>query len=182
MGRVKLGMPVEIVAEDGSTLRSKITFVSPRLDPTNQLLLVKAAVPSGDPRFRNMQVVPSRVVWRQVDAIQIPVLAVSRQSSAIFAFTVGKKGDQTVAQQKVIKTSNIVGNNYVVQSGLNPGDQVIVTSVNLLADGMPVQPLPPQPQNAPAAAQSAGAPGAGSPTPGGGRPAGQPMTNAQGTR
>ena len=167
---IKAGTPVDVVADDNSVLHTKITFVSPRVDPTNQLLLVKAAVPSGDPRFRNEQVVHTRVIWGTADAVLVPVLDVSRQSNAIFAFVVGKddKG-QDVAQQRPLQTSGIQGNDYAVTGGVKPGEQLIVSAVQLLADGMPVKPMqgpPPGSQQqgtAAQAAQGSAANGGGSP-------------------
>jgi RND family efflux transporter MFP subunit len=155
---VKIGTPVILVAEDGTEVQSKITFVSPRMDPQSQLLLVKAAVPAGDARFRNQQTVHTRVVWRQYQAPLVPVIDVSRQSNAVFAFVVGKndKG-QDIAQQRALQTSGIQGNDYVVKDGVKPGEQLITTSVQLLADGMPVKPVQPPPQGgAPAPAGTAG--------------------------
>jgi multidrug efflux pump subunit AcrA (membrane-fusion protein) len=34
-----------------------------------------------------------------------------------------------------------VGNDYVVTSGLNPGDKVIVSGIQFLIDGVPVHPI-----------------------------------------
>ncbi len=44
---VKLGTPVDLQTEDGKLVHTKITFISPRIDQANQLLLVKAAIPLG---------------------------------------------------------------------------------------------------------------------------------------
>ncbi|MEO8726908.1 MAG: efflux RND transporter periplasmic adaptor subunit, partial [Acidobacteriaceae bacterium] len=187
---VKLGTPVQILTDDGTPVDTKITFVSPRVDPASQLLLVKAAVPAGDKRFRNMQVVHTRIIWKQIQAVLVPVLSVSRQSNAIFAFVVGKndKG-QDIADQVSLTTSSIQGNDYVVEGGLKPGDQLIVSGVNLLAQGVPVKPLagaPPGQTNA-AAAAAAGSPSVPETKAKSGRAATAPggakgTTNAQGTR
>jgi hypothetical protein len=40
----------------------------------------------------------------------------------------------------VIEVGDLIGNDYVVLSGINAGDKIIVTSVQMLADGMPVVP------------------------------------------
>jgi len=46
----------------------------------------------------------------------------------------------TIAKQKRIETGDINGNDYVVLSGLNPGEKLITTGVQTLVDGMPVKP------------------------------------------
>ena len=149
---VKLGTPVQLISDDGTKIDTKVTFISPRVDTANQLLLLKAAVPSAVDHFRNQQVVHARVVWKQIDAPVVPVLDVTRQSSQLFAFVVGKKGDQPIAEQRTLQTGELIDNKYVVKSGLAPGDQLIVSGLQMLADGMPVKPMPAPPAGAPGAA------------------------------
>lgn len=143
---VKPGTPVDLQAEDGALVRTKVTFISPRIDPANQLLLVKAAVPPGEGRFRNQQTIHTRIIWKQTDSPTVPLLAVSRQSNQIFAFIVGQKDGKDVAEQRSLQTSGVSGNSYVVTGGVKPGDQLIVSGVQLLADGAPVKPMPAPPQ------------------------------------
>ena len=147
-GSVKAGMPVELTTDDGNTVATTVSFVSPRVDPASQLLLVKANVPNTNGRFRNDQLIHARVIWRSVGRPMLPVTAVSRIGGATFAFVVGSNNGQTVAQQRNVKLGDIVGNNYEVLSGINAGEKVIVTSVNMLADGAPVVPEAAQPGDA----------------------------------
>jgi multidrug efflux pump subunit AcrA (membrane-fusion protein) len=58
----------------------------------------------------------------------------------VFAFVAEKSGNGYAAQQKPITTGGIEGNDYVVQSGLQPGESLIATGVQNLIDGMPVKP------------------------------------------
>jgi RND family efflux transporter MFP subunit len=141
-GAVHLGQPVEIVAEDGKPpVRTKVTFVSPRVDTDNQLLLIKAGVPNQDHRFRNEQVVHARVQWQENEVPVIPVTAVSRMGGQIFAFIAEGQPGKMVARQRSIKVGELVGNDYAVLEGIKAGDRVIVSGTQMLADGMPVQPL-----------------------------------------
>ncbi len=39
---------------------------------------------------------------------------------------------------RIIEVGDLVGNNYVVLEGIKPGDKIIVSGVQMLADGMPV--------------------------------------------
>lgn len=138
---VKIGTPVQIVDDTGKQLTdTKVSFVSPRIDPQTQLLLVKADVPNGDQRFRNEQLVHARVIYQQIDKPMIPVTAVSRLAGQTFAFVAESDGTHTVARQKVIRLGEIVGNNYVILDGIKPGEQIITSGVQMLADGMPVTP------------------------------------------
>ncbi len=139
---VRQGMPVELIGDDGQVMtRTTASFISPRVDSATQLLLIKAIIPNQDHRFRNEQIVHARVVWQQVDRPLIPVTAVSRVSGQMFAFVVDDSGKPVVARQRGILLGDIVGNDYVVLNGVKPGDRVIISGVEMLADGMPVKPM-----------------------------------------
>ena len=48
-----------------------------------------------------------------------------------------------MAHRTSVVLGDTVGNNYSIVSGLNAGDQVIVSGTQFLVDGMPVMPLTP---------------------------------------
>jgi RND family efflux transporter MFP subunit len=138
---VKLGTPVDMVDDSGKvTLKTKITFVSPRVDPQTQLLLVKANVPNANGQFRNDQLVHVRVVYSQEQRILVPVTAVTRLSGQPFVYVAEKNGNQTVAKQRAVTLGDVYGNDYVVLSGIKPGETMIVTGTQMLGDGAPVAP------------------------------------------
>jgi RND family efflux transporter MFP subunit len=138
---LRMGLPVDIVDDAGKTLaRTRISFISPHVDTDSQTLLVKTQVPNPEHKFRNAQQVHARVVWSERNAPVIPVTAVSRLSGKLFAFVAEGQGQQAVARQRVIQVGDLVGNDYVVLDGIRPGDKIIVTNVQMLADGMPVVP------------------------------------------
>lgn len=139
-GSLRMGQPVDIVDDEGKTLRTRITFISPHVDTDSQTLLVKTQLSNPDRRFRNAQQVHARVVWSERNTPVIPVTAVSRLSGKMFAFVAEGQGQQAVARQRVIQVGDLVGNDYVVLDGIKPGDKVIVTSVQMMVDGMPVIP------------------------------------------
>ncbi|MGH9570422.1 MAG: efflux RND transporter periplasmic adaptor subunit, partial [Candidatus Angelobacter sp.] len=135
------GMPVELLDDQGNpVVRAKIFFISPRVDTDSQTLLVKAQVPNLNMRFRNAQQVHARIIWSERPVPVVPVTAVSRLSGKIFAFVAEGQGQQAVARQRVIEVGDLVGNDYTVLSGIKPGDKIIVSNVQMLADGMPVIP------------------------------------------
>lgn len=137
--QVRMGMPVDILDDSGKPVaRTRVSFVSPRVDTDSQTLLVKTQVPNPGQKFRNDQQVHSRVVWSEQKKPVIPLTAVSRMSGKMFAFVAEGQGQQAVARQRLIQTGDMIGNDYVVLDGIQPGDKVIVTGVQMLADGMPV--------------------------------------------
>jgi len=140
-GALHMGMPVDLVDDEGKpAARTRISFISPHVDTDSQTLLVKTQVPNADHRFRNAQQVHARVVWSERQAPVIPLVAVTRLSGKLFAFVAEGQGQQAVARQRVIQVGDLVGNDYVVLDGIKAGDRVIVSNVQMLADGMPVVP------------------------------------------
>jgi RND family efflux transporter MFP subunit len=140
-GALRMGMPVDIVDDESKPpVRTRISFISPHVDTDSQTLLIKTQLPNADKKFRNAQQVHARVVWSEHNAPVIPVTAVSRLSGKMFAFVAENQGQQSVARQRVIQVGDLIGNDYVVLDGLKAGDKIIVTSTQMLVDGMPVVP------------------------------------------
>ncbi|HLZ00015.1 MAG TPA: efflux RND transporter periplasmic adaptor subunit [Candidatus Angelobacter sp.] len=137
---VHLNLPLELMDDNGKTvLRAPVFFVSPEVDTASQTLLLKARIPSAK-GFRNDQQVHARVIWAEKKSPLIPLTAVSRLSGKVFAFVAEGQGQQTVARQRLIRVGDVIGNDYVVLEGIQPGDRIIVSGVQILADGMPVAP------------------------------------------
>jgi RND family efflux transporter MFP subunit len=137
---VRTGLPVQIVDARGQVLAESTTdFVSPQVDDKTQSILVKAAIPS-DKDFRTEQFVRARVVWRSQPGLTIPAVAVTRINGQYFAFVAEAQGNGFVARQRTVKVGELVGNDYVVEAGLAVGDRLIVSGVQKIGDGAPVQP------------------------------------------
>jgi RND family efflux transporter MFP subunit len=137
---VKIGTPVEILDAGGKTLaQSRVRFISPEVDNQTQTVLVKAAIESTS-TLRTGEFIRARVVWGTHDGPTIPVLAVTRISGQYFGFVAEEKDGSLVARQRPLSVGQIVGNDYVVRDGIKPGDRIIVSGTQFLADGVPVSP------------------------------------------
>ena len=142
--QLKLGLPVRLVDDRGQILATnKLTFISPNVDTATQSVLAKAALVDGRGQFRSDQFVRARIVWTTAPGLTIPVTAVTRINAQFFAFVAEKSGEGMQAKQKPVQLGEIVGNDYVVQSGLEPGEQLIVSGLQKIRDGAPVMPAPP---------------------------------------
>jgi RND family efflux transporter MFP subunit len=139
--QLRLGLPLRLLDADGNTVATNpLTFVAPRVDDATQTVLVKALLREAPPAVRVLQFVRSRIVWREVQGLKAPVTAVTRISGQYFCF-VAEKGAQggLVARQKPIDVGQVVGNDYVVTRGLQAGEQLIVSGIQKIGDGAPVQ-------------------------------------------
>jgi RND family efflux transporter MFP subunit len=139
---IRMGLPVQIVTSSGEPVeKTKINFVSPQVDNALQGVLVKAPIHASLDRFRNSQLVKARVVWSTAPAPTVPVLAVTRIGGQPFVYVVGSSDKGTVAKQRAVTLGDTVGNDYAVNDGLKPGDQVIVSGTQFLIDGALIKPI-----------------------------------------
>jgi RND family efflux transporter MFP subunit len=152
---LRMGLPLQLVDRDGQKLAdTTVTFISPRVDPETQAVLVKGLLRNPG-QLRSQQFVRVRVVWATRPGLTIPVLSVVRFSGQPFVFVAEEQKGKLVARQRPVKLGPIVGDAYSVVDGVKPGDRVVVSGVQKLADGAPIAAGPP-----PGAPGGPGAPGA----------------------
>jgi RND family efflux transporter MFP subunit len=150
---LKMGLPVRILDEKGQVVATnRVTFISPTVEDATQTVLAKAALAEGRGQFRADQFVRVRVIWRTDPGLTVPVTAVTRINAQYFVYIVEKNGEQTVARQRSVQLGDMIGNDYVVISGLKPGEQLIVSGIQKIGDGAPVMVGPPPAAPAPAKA------------------------------
>jgi RND family efflux transporter MFP subunit len=149
---LKVGLPMEILnSEEQPLAKSAVSFVSPHVDDQTQTVLVKGQVHNPDGTLRASQFVRARIIWKVTDGLLIPVTAVLRINGQFFAFVADNSGGKLVARQRPVKVGDIVGDSYVVLDGLKPGDRVVVSGAQRLADGAPITDAPPPAPASPAA-------------------------------
>jgi RND family efflux transporter MFP subunit len=141
---LKPGLPVRIMDDAGKPIAaSELNFISPSVDAATQSVLVKAPIASNAP-FRIDQFVRTHVIWSNAPALTVPLVAVTRINGQYFVFVAEKGQDgMTVARQRAVQFGPVVGNDYVVLSGLKEGEQLIVSGIQKIGDGMPVTTAPP---------------------------------------
>src|SRR6266850_2053606 len=86
------------------------------------------------------QYVRARIVWSNAPAIAVPVVAVNRISGQYFVFVAEQGQGGIVARQKPITVGDLIGDSYIVRSGIKEGEKVIVSNIQKLQDGVPVKP------------------------------------------
>src|SRR6185312_292673 len=117
------------------------SFISPQVDNQTQTILVKGNIDNSSQRLRTQQFVQVRITWGTRQAALVPVLSVLHQGGRDFVFVAAPRGQGFYAHQIPVELGAIQGNEYEVKSGLKPGDKVIVSTTQILAEGMPVMPM-----------------------------------------
>jgi membrane fusion protein, multidrug efflux system len=163
---------VTLVLEDGRVYpeTGKLQFSDVSVDQGTGSVTVRAIFPNKDRVLLPGMFVRARIEEGVNDrAIVVPQIGVTHdQKGQAVALVIGQ-GDKVELRSLV--TSGTFGSNWVVDSGLNPGDRVIVNGVEKAKPGMTVKPvaaqLPAQPASdaqasgaASAAPAASGAPGA----------------------
>jgi multidrug efflux pump subunit AcrA (membrane-fusion protein) len=138
---LKIGMPIELTDSNDKLLgEARVIFVAENVDDQTQSVLVKAIYPNTDGHLRSNQTVGSHVVWSKKPGLLVPTFAVAHISGQDFVFTAEKSAKGLIARQKAVDLGSIHTNSYLVKSGLNAGDQVVVSGVQNLSDGAAIAP------------------------------------------
>lgn len=159
--------PLEVLDSQGKVLiSSPLFFVAPQADPRTQLVEVKAAF-RNTVGLRPSELVRARIVYSKRQALQLPALAVVRQSGQPFALVVTEKEGKTIVERRPVKLGALGEMAYVVEGGLKEGELVAVTSLQALRHGAPVKvksaPVPtPTPTRAAQASEGGGGSAGGS--------------------
>lgn len=140
--QVKLGTVVELINLEGQSMaRSEVASISPQVVGIKQSILVKARFDNAKGQFRPGQLVRARLLWNQRPGILIPTSAVIRAAGRTLVFVAQPKKDaHLVARQKHVELSDIQGTHYLVISGLQPGEKLIISGVADLFDGASITP------------------------------------------
>lgn len=154
-------LPVDIVLEDGTpfTHKGTLEFSEVSVDPSTGSYSLRVRVDNPD------QVLMPGMFVRAVlgsgvrpDGLLVPMQGIARDPKGdTSAMVVDAKG---TVEQRPVKVSRTIGDKWLVEDGLKPGDKVIVEGLQKIGPGMPVQATekgaePAKPAAAPATAPTA---------------------------
>jgi RND family efflux transporter MFP subunit len=139
--RLTPGLPVRILAEDGTVAATeRLYFVANSVDNT-QTVLAKAALGTSAARFRADQFIRARVVWSETPGLLVPLTSVTRVGGQFFVFIAqAGEGGGLVARMRPVTLGAVIGNHYVVTGGLSAGDRLVAAGVQKIGDGAPIMP------------------------------------------
>jgi membrane fusion protein (multidrug efflux system) len=148
-------LDVQLVLSSGAvyTRKGRLNFVAPSLDSATGTQEFRAEFANPDRVLVPGQFVRVRLSgFTRPNALAVPQRAVQQGLGRQFVYVVSV-GDTATARD--VKPGPWSGDLWIIDSGLSPGDRVIVDGVQKVAPGRPVRPVP-----LAAAAVAPGAPGA----------------------
>ena len=130
---------MELTLANGTTFPflGKSNFASPNLDERTGTMLVRAYFPNPDKSLKPGEFV--RVTAKgavRPDSLFVPQGAVLESKSGSIVYTLNEKDE---AQMQPVQVGDWYGNSWVIQSGLRPGDRVIIDGVNKVQPGTKVK-------------------------------------------
>ena len=132
---------VQVTLSDGSTFPTlgRIGYVDPVVDPATGTQQFRAEFANSEHVLLPGQFVRVKLQGLVRDsAIVIPQRAVQQQLGRQSVYVVGK-GDTVLARE--VKGAGWSGNGWLIESGLQPGDRVVVDGVQKIGPGMVVHPV-----------------------------------------
>ena len=102
-------------------------------------MLVKGTCTNPDGALRASQFVRARIVWKTADGLVVPVTAVLRINGQYFAFVAERRGRQARRRSSArSRSGRSSATTTPVLDGIKPGERVVVSGAQKLADGAPI--------------------------------------------
>ena len=145
------GFRVQVLAADGTSLANggRLQFSEPLVNAATGTVRSQAELPNGDGRLKPGQFVRVRLLGAtRPDVVQVPQRAVLEGPQGKFVYVLAPS-DKPELKGALVATSRPVqagewvdlqdGKGWVIHSGLQPGDRVIVDGLMRIGPGAPVQ-------------------------------------------
>lgn len=133
---------VELVLEDGTVypLPGKLLFADMAVDSGTGSVSLRAEIPNPNRELLPGMFVTIRFPEAVADnAISVPQRAVQANTQGQFVMVVDAEGK---VSPRPVKTGSMTGGDFVIESGLQGGEQVIVNGLQKAKPGATVKPVP----------------------------------------
>lgn len=117
----------------------RVAAVSGVIDPSTGSVSIRADFPNPENLLKSGGSGSIVVPHESTNVIVVSQEAVAQVQDRYFVYVVGK--DNKVKYTNVTVNPNNDGKNYIIESGLNVGDRIVVKGVNSLKDGMQIKPI-----------------------------------------
>jgi multidrug efflux pump subunit AcrA (membrane-fusion protein) len=139
---LETGLPVEIISSRGDELQTgRISFISPQVEQSSQFIPTEATFPNNNGHLRDGQFVRSEVIWESRPGQPVvPQSAVIYQGEDRFVYVPQEQDGNLVAMRQPVELGLEQGTDVEILSGVEPGQEIIVSGIQRLGDGVPIQP------------------------------------------
>jgi RND family efflux transporter MFP subunit len=140
--RAEQRRPIELLLSDGSRYKypGKFDFADRAINPQTGTLTLRAAFPNPEQLLRPGMTGRVRLVYDvAAAAIVIPQKAVTELLGRQFVSVVGADGK---VEQRAVKTGDRIGDQWLIEEGLKPGETVVVEGVQKARPGGIVKAVP----------------------------------------
>jgi len=135
-------VPVSIILEDGTTYKhdGKLTFADVTVDPTTGTFSLRVLAPNPNRVLMpGMYVRTIMTLGVRPNGLLVPQQGIARdargQTSALVVDAESK------VERRDVQVSRAIGDKWLVESGLDAGDRVIIEGLQKVRPGAPVQPI-----------------------------------------
>lgn len=133
-----LSMPIDVNIDSlGKTISGQVIYISPMVDPTSLMYTVRIAIDNASGELKSGMFAKALLdsVLRP-QALLIPKAALLEKDGAEYVFVVDAQNQVT---KRTVKSGAKGDTQVEILSGLTEGDQVAVTNLSRLRDGVTVQ-------------------------------------------
>lgn len=137
---LKKGVKVEFTPEafGGKVFTGKVARVYPTIDPATHTVTAEVEIENSSYELRPGMYSAARVIFGVEDALVISDSAIVKQQGSGVKTVYVLKSDNTV-ELRVVELGRHAGSDYVVKSGINPGETVVISGQSTLRSGSKVQ-------------------------------------------
>ena len=137
---LKKGIEVEFTPEalNGKKYIGEVTRIHPTVDATTHTIVAEVTIDNPKFELRPGMYSSARVIFSQGDAIVVPDTAVLKQQGSGVRTVYVLKSDGTV-ELRIVEVGRHIGSEYVLLSGVQAGEKVIVSGQSLLRSGIKVE-------------------------------------------
>jgi RND family efflux transporter MFP subunit len=148
ISRVRPGQHLAITTDAFPTpFAGRISAISPAADPKSRVFSVEVTIPNPRDHLKSGMIASLALDGSQLpqSVLAVPLSAVIRDPDRGNGFAVmiaEGGGDTQTARLRAVELGDIYGNMIAAKGGLNPGESVITSGVNLIRNGDKVRIIP----------------------------------------
>jgi multidrug efflux system membrane fusion protein len=148
LSKLKPGLPLEVTTEVYPDVRfpAHINRIAPAADMKSRVFDVELIIPNQGNRLKaGMTVsieVGEKTFAHPVPVVPLPAIVNSGGARDYSVFVVHDQGERTTVQRRSVQLGNAFGNRIAVTSGLNAGENVVLSGATLIREGETVRVVP----------------------------------------